>query len=42
MREGHIADGFVKTIDRCGAVLAAHFPLADKEKSELPTRIYLI
>lgn len=42
MREGHIADGFVTAIDRCGAVLAAHFPLVEGERSELPNRIYLI
>jgi putative membrane protein len=42
MREGHIADGFVTAIDRCGAVLAAHFPLVAEDRRELPDRIYVI
>ena len=42
MREGHIADGFVEAIDRCGRVLAAHFPRADTLRDELPDRIYLL
>jgi putative membrane protein len=46
MRHGHIADGFIAAIERCGTVLAAHFPPpageAGKERSELPDRIYLI
>jgi putative membrane protein len=42
MREGHIADGFVEAIDRCGSVLAAHFPATDGDRAELPDRIYVI
>jgi putative membrane protein len=42
MREGRIADGFVVAIERCGGVLAAHFPATADERSELPDRIYLI
>jgi putative membrane protein len=42
MREGHIADGFVEAIERCGGVLAAHFPAQPDEASELPNRLYLI
>lgn len=42
MREGRIADGFVEAIDRCGAVLATHFPATPEGRSELPDRIYLI
>jgi putative membrane protein len=42
MGDGRIADGFVAAIDRCGAVLAAHFPSAGADRSELPDRIYLI
>jgi putative membrane protein len=42
MREGRIADGFVEAIERCGAVLATHFPAKADERSELPDRIYLI
>lgn len=42
MRGGHIADGFVEAIDRCGHVLAAHFPRTDALRDELPDRIYLL
>ena len=42
MREGRIADGFVVAIERCGGVLATHFPAQPDERSELPDRIYLI
>jgi putative membrane protein len=42
MREGRIADGFVVAIERCGGVLATHFPAQADERSELPDRIYLI
>jgi len=42
MREGRIADGFVVAIERCGTVLATHFPAKADERSELPDRIYLI
>ncbi|SEO79453.1 putative membrane protein [Rhodospirillales bacterium URHD0017] len=42
MREGRIADGFVEAIERCGGVLATHFPAKADERSELPDRIYLV
>ena len=42
MREGRVADGFVEAIERCGVVLATHFPARPDERSELPDRIYLI
>lgn len=42
MREGRIADGFVESIERCGGVLADHFPAASTDRPELPDRIYLI
>jgi putative membrane protein len=42
MRRGRIADGFVEAIERCGGVLATHFPAKTDERSELPDRIYLI
>jgi putative membrane protein len=42
MRAGRIADGFVEAIERCGGVLATHFPAKADERSELPDRIYLI
>ena len=42
MREGRIADGFVVAIERCGGVLATHFPAEADERGELPDRIYVI
>ncbi len=39
---GEIADGFVVTIEKCGAVLAAHFPPGTDDEDQLPDRIYLI
>jgi len=42
LREGRIADGFVVAIERCGGVLAAHFPAQAGDRPELPDRIYLI
>ena len=42
MRAGRIADGFVEAIDRCGRVLATHFPAPPDGQSELPDRIYVI
>jgi putative membrane protein len=42
MRAGRIADGFVEAIDRCGSVLATHFPRMANGQNELPDRIYLI
>jgi putative membrane protein len=42
MRADRVAEGFVEAIDRCGAVLAAHFPRTSTDRDELPDRIYLI
>lgn len=42
MRDGHIADGFVRAIDVCGGVLAANFPRKKADRDELPDRIYVI
>jgi putative membrane protein len=41
MRDGHIADGFIAAIERCGAVLARHAP-PDGSADELPDRLYVI
>jgi len=41
MRDGHIAQGFVAAIERCGAVLAAHAP-PDGSPGELPDRLYVM
>ena len=42
MREDRIADGYVEAIERCGRVLAAHFPRRPDDRNELPDRIYLV
>ncbi|MGQ0444938.1 MAG: TPM domain-containing protein [Beijerinckiaceae bacterium] len=42
MREERIADGFVIAVEKCGRVLAEHFPPEFDEKDELPDRLYLI
>ena len=42
MRDGRISDGFVAAIERCGNVLATHFPPTQPGRDELPDRIYLI
>jgi putative membrane protein len=42
MREGRVADGFVEAIERCGQVLAMHFPAKPDNRAELPNRIYVI
>ena len=42
MRAGLVADGLVEAIERCGSVLATHFPPTATSRNELPDRIYLI
>jgi putative membrane protein len=42
MRGGRIAEGFVIAVEKCGRVLAEHFPHGSDDKDELPDRIYLI
>jgi len=42
MREGRVADGYVEAVERCGRVLAMHFPRAAGDHNELPDRIYLV
>ncbi|MCW5732849.1 MAG: TPM domain-containing protein [Enhydrobacter sp.] len=42
MRDGRISDGFVEAIERCGNVLATHFPPTQPGRAELPDRIYVI
>jgi putative membrane protein len=41
VKEGRIADGFIVAVEKCGAVLAQHFPRTGVE-DELPDRIYVI
>jgi putative membrane protein len=42
IKAGHPADGFVAAIERCGAVLAAHFPPGALQRDELPDRLLVI
>ena len=42
MRGGRIADGFVIAVEKCGKVLAEHFPPGSDDKDQLPDRIYVI
>lgn len=37
-----LADGFIAAIERCGAVLAEHFPADAAAVNELPDRLFLI
>lgn len=39
--EGKIAEGFIAAVDKCGALLAEHFPPGER-KHELPDRIFVI
>jgi putative membrane protein len=39
---GEVAEGFVVAVEKCGRVLAEHFPPESDDKDELPDRIYLI
>lgn len=41
-KAGAVADGFIAAIERCGQILAGHFPAAASDEDELPDRIYLI
>lgn len=40
--EGRIGQGFIEAIERCGAVLARHFPATADRPNQLPDRIYLV
>jgi putative membrane protein len=39
---GEISDGFVIAVEKCGRVLATHFPPGTDDEDQLPDRIYLI
>jgi len=39
---GNIAEGFVIAVEKCGRILAGHFPPGARDEDELPDRIYLI
>jgi putative membrane protein len=42
IKAGRPADGFVAAIERCGAVLAAHFPPGALNRDELPDKLLQI
>jgi putative membrane protein len=42
IKAGRPADGFVAAIERCGAVLAAHFPPGALDRDELPDKLLQI
>jgi putative membrane protein len=39
---GEVAEGFVVAVEKCGRVLAEHFPPESDDKDQLPDRIYLV
>lgn len=39
IKDGHAADGLVAAIERCGAVLAQHFPPGAMNHDEIPNRL---
>ncbi|WP_026607307.1 TPM domain-containing protein [Methylocapsa acidiphila] len=39
--EGRIGDGFMIAVEKCGAVLAAHFPPGER-RDDLPDRLFVI
>ena len=42
MSEDKIAEGFIIAVEKCGRILAEHFPPGPGEEDQLPDRIYLI
>jgi len=42
VKRGAPAEGFVAAIERCGAVLAEHFPATDDNPNELPDSLVMI
>ena len=42
VKEGRLADGFIAAIERCGNILAPHFPRSANDQNELPDRIFII
>ncbi len=39
LRAGHACEGFCKAIERCGVILAQHFPRSTDDKDELSDRL---
>ncbi len=42
MSKDRVAEGFIAALERCGDVLAQHFPAGSSQANDLPDRIYLI
>jgi len=40
--DGRVADGFVAAIERCGTLLATHFPRRPEDRDELANRLFEI
>lgn len=39
LKSGQAADAFCRAIERCGEILATHFPRAEDDQNELPNRL---
>jgi putative membrane protein len=39
VKQGRVAEGFVRTIEACGDLLEAHFPAGEGDRNELPDRL---
>ncbi|HEY3167522.1 MAG TPA: TPM domain-containing protein, partial [Candidatus Binatia bacterium] len=39
LKSNHACDAYCKAIERCGEILAAHFPRQSDDKDELPNRL---
>ena len=39
LKSGQACNGFCQAIERCGDILAAHFPHQANDKDELPNRL---
>jgi putative membrane protein len=42
VKQERLADGFIVAIERCGTILAEHFPRSAGDENELPDRIFII
>jgi len=41
LKSGNACDGFCKAIERCGDILAAHFPALTGDQNELPNKVVI-
>jgi putative membrane protein len=39
LKSGNACDGFCKAIERCGEILAGHFPRSGDDRDELPNKL---